>query len=66
MLQDFFFYVHVALFYFVIKKLKKKSKFDFCFFSAQVKGSLHSSTKLEGLSVCCREYRLLRYYIVEG
>lgn len=67
MLQDFFFkYMWLCFALLLKKKLMKKSKLDFCFFSTQIKGSLYSPTKINGLCVCYRICSLLRYYIVEG
>lgn len=45
--EFFFFKLHVALFFFVIKKLMKKSKLDFCFFFTKIKSSLYPPTKIK-------------------
>lgn len=50
MLQDFFKYMWLY-FALLLRKIMKKSKLDFCFFSIQIKGSLYSPTRIKGLRV---------------
>lgn len=66
MLQDFFLSTCGSLLLCYLKKLMKKSKIDFCFFSTPMKDSLYSSTKIKGFCVCYRMCSLLSYDIVEG